>query len=151
MTHTNFRDYMKDIQKLYKDAKSELDRINATWQQAQKDYKAVLDGTSVHKDLAIAEYKYIKAQDAYKTDIDDLKGRVRYSRVTLREGIEKLAKKYYSTDPSKLDEKAIKLLDLDIMTDEELDRLVEEYKFNPTMLRDNCFRRLFLFYYSLLQ
>lgn len=143
MKHDTFDGYLKDLQEIHAKAapdrralKEKMDMAQKRWEENQREFKG-----DEHF-LAREKVCYLDAMDEYKRNVEELQRRTQEEIRAVQSEYEKHVTDFYAANGNRLDDAAVRLLNSGIkLTDAEIDRLVEQSRSNPTMLRlisDHC-------------
>lgn len=145
MKHDTFDGYLRDLQEIHAKVAPERIQLKEKWDQAQKRWEE--DQKEFKGDeryLAREKVRYLDAQEEYKVSVKELQERTLEEIRAVQAEYERHVTDFYSADGNRLDDAAVRLLNSGIkLTDSELDRMVDQNKGNPTMLRlisDHCDR-----------
>lgn len=143
MKHNDFTGYLKDLQKIQKEAAKERRELKAKYDKAEKEWRtAARDPKMSDYDRTSKKMEWLDAEREYKKAIKELGQRTNKSIEAVREEFNGHLSDFYSANGDRLDDGVIRLLHSGIkLSDSEIDRLVEQNRTNPTMLRviaDHC-------------
>ena len=137
MRHDDFTGYIKDLQEIHKKAAAERQRIQSEYDTASEAWR------EVQKDATLSDYgktagkmKWLEAEQSYKDSIAALKSATNEDIANIRKEFDEHIEDFYSANGDRLDDGTVRLLNSGIkLSDKEIDRLVNQNKSNPTMLR----------------
>lgn len=137
MRHDDFTGYIKDLQEIHKKAAAERQRIQSEYDKASEAWR------EVQKDATLSDYgktagkmKWLEAEQSYKDSIAALKSATNEDIASIRREFDEHVEDFYSANGDRLDDGTVRLLNSGIkLSDKEIDRLVNQNKSNPTMLR----------------
>ena len=137
MKHDDFTGYIKDLQEIHKKAAAERQCIQSEYDKAAEAWR------EVQKDATLSDYgktagkmKWLEAEQSYKDSIAALKNATNEEITNIRREFDEHIEDFYSANGDRLDDGTVRLLNSGIkLSDKEIDRLVNQNKSNPTMLR----------------
>lgn len=137
MRHDDFTGYIKDLQEIHKKAAAERQRIQVEYEKAAEDWKEVQrDATLSDYGKTAGKMKWLEAEQSYKDSIAALKSATNEDIDNIRKEFDEHIEDFYSANGDRLDDGTVRLLNSGIkLSDKEVDRLVNQNKSNPTMLR----------------
>ena len=137
MKHDDFTGYIKDLQEIHKKAAAERRRIQSEYDKAAEAWReAQKDATLSDYGKTAAKMKWLEAEQAYKDSVESLKSTTNEDIANIRKEFDEHIEDFYSANGNRLDDGTVRLLNSGInLSDKEIDRLVNQNKGNPTMLR----------------
>ena len=137
MRHDDFTGYIKDLQEIHKKAAAERQRIQSEYDKAAEAWReAQKDATLSDYGRTAAKMKWLEAEQAYKDSVEALKCTTNEDIANIRKEFDEHIEDFYSANGNRLDDGTVRLLNSGIkLSDKEIDRLVNQNKGNPTMLR----------------
>ena len=137
MKHDDFTGYIKDLQEIHKKAAAERQRIQSEYDKAAEAWReAQKDATLSDYGKTAAKMKWLEAEQAYKDSVSALKSATNEDIANIRKEFDEHIEDFYSANGNRLDDGTVRLLNSGIkLSDKEIDRLVNQNKSNPTMLR----------------
>lgn len=137
MRHDDFTGYIKDLQEVHKKAAAERQHIQSEYDKAAEEWKEVQrDATLSDYGKTAGKMKWLEAEQAYKDSVAALKSATNEDIANIRKEFDEHIEDFYSANGDRLDDGTVHLLNSGIkLSDKEIDRLVNQNKGNPTMLR----------------
>ena len=135
-TKKTFHSFLEDLQTIYREELANYNAVQNAFATAETDYNATMaDRTAPEHIKLIARGDYerakltweqgrLKAQDNYNTRVKEL-----------RQQMADFTADVYRATPDRIDQSAMQLLEIGIMSADEMDHLANKYLDNPPMMR----------------
>ena len=132
----SFHSFVEELQAIYRDEMANCERVQNAFDIAEKDYNATMEDRAAPdpiKLIARGDYERAKmdlvrdkrkVQDSYNTRVHDL-----------RQRMADYAENIYRVTPDRIDQGAMQLLEIGVMSASEMDHLASQYRDNVAMMR----------------
>lgn len=136
MKHTYFRNYIVDLDGVFKDSREEHAKILKTMKDAEaKAEKARSDRSLSQERKQIAELELREAKQVFKKSMEELSKNTDAKIKAIRADLEADSAEYLSIDTSKVDAVTLNLINSGIMNANDYRKLANDNWNNPTILR----------------
>lgn len=131
-----FHSFLEGLQTIYKTSAANYEAAQKAFDIAKQEYQATMADHNAPehiKTIATGDFERAKLnfQQGQQNALDDYNSKAR----ELREQMAAFADDLYRMTPDRIDQSAMQLLNLGIMSAEEMEHMAEKYRDNPPMLR----------------
>lgn len=131
-----FHSFLEGLQTIYMDEMEKRTAAKKAFDIAEADFKATMADPNAPEHIKlIARGDYERAKLTYKQQLDGIRDSYRARSKELRNQLDEFTTDLYQATPDKIDQGAIQLLNMGIMSADEMEHLSEQYMDNPTMMR----------------
>lgn len=136
MKHTYFRNYIVDLDGVFKDSREEHAKILKAMKDAEaKAEKARSDRSLSQERKQIAELELREAKQVFRKSMEELSKNTDAKIKAIRADLEADSAEYLSIDTSKVDAVTLNLINSGIMNANDYRKLANDNWNNPTILR----------------
>lgn len=131
-----FRSFLEELQTIYREARADYDTVHDTMDIARKDYEATMADPNAPEHIkVIARGDFERAKLTFQHDRKAIQESYADRTGELRQQLETFTENLYRATPDRIDQKAMQLLDLGILSPTEMEHLAYGYRDNPPMMR----------------
>ena len=134
--YQNFHSFLEALQTIYREEKAVYDRVHNAFGIAQREYEATTADSSAPEYIKlIARGDYERAKLTFEQDRQKAQDSYRERVGQLRQQMVEFSENLYRATPERIDQNAMQLLSMGIITSDEMEHMAGKYVDNPPMLR----------------
>lgn len=131
-----FQSFLEDLQTIYKEEVANYNAVQNAFSIAEKDYNATMaDRTAPEHIKLIARGDFERAKLTFEQNRAGVQDRYNARVKELRQQMADFTADVYRATPDRIDQSAMQLLEIGIMSADEMDHLANKYRDNPPMMR----------------
>lgn len=131
-----FYSFLEGLQTIYKTSVANYEAAQNAFDIAKKDYQATMEDHNAPEHIkAIATGDFERAKMLLQQEQQNVLDNYNSKARELREQMATFADDLYRMTPDRIDQSAMQLLNLGIMSAEEMEHMAEKFRDNPPMLR----------------